>query len=370
MQLLQKRLEHCKSQDLTRKLSLPIGIDFSSNDYLGFAQDNSLRERFINRLQEVSVGASGSRLLRGNSELYEETEHLLAAFVQREAALLFPSGYAANLGLLSALLHEDDLVFSDAFNHASIIDGIRLSKAQKIIFAHQNYDFLEQQLKTHQSNKNLKVIVTESLFSMEGTQADLKKLATLAQQFNALLIVDEAHSTGLWGKSLVATLGLTDQVFATIHTAGKSLGASGAWVAGSHTLRQYLIHFARSFIFSTAPLPALPLLLQEVIKFYEMVGAQRATTVLQRAQQLRHLMPDSIAKNDSPIISLVVGENQRALKISQFLQHKDWDVRAIRPPTVPANTARLRITVKWVNSEQQLFNLAQDIHTVLSRDFL
>lgn len=362
MQQLQERLAHHKSKGLMRDLLVPSGVDFSSNDYLGFAHDKVLRERFIHRLKETPVGASGSRLLRGNLQLYEETEQLLANFVGREAALLFPSGYAANLGLLSALLQPGDLVFSDALNHASIIDGIRLSHAEKIIFPHGDYVFLENQLADKNQHKGLKVIVTESLFSMEGTQADLRKLAALATQFNALLIVDEAHSTGLWGKSLVATLGLTTEVFATTHTAGKSLGASGAWVAGSCTLREYLIQFARSFMFSTAPIPAMALLLQESMRFYDEVGKERANTVLARAQQLRSLLSfHGVAKNDSPIISIFIGENKRALEISRFLQDKSWDVRAIRPPTVPIHTDRLRVTVKWGNSEEQLLGLARDL---------
>ena len=360
---LQHRMALHQSQGLARCLRAPCGVDFSSNDYLGFAQDSLLRERFIGRLEQVAVGAAGSRLLRGNLALHEETERLLAAFSSRETALLFPSGYMANIGLLSALLRPEDLVFSDALNHASIIDGIQLSKARKIIFPHRDYSFLAEQLKLHQAQKCLKVIVSESVFSMEGTQADLLQLAALADQYQALLIVDEAHSTGIWGKSLVATLGLTEQVFASTHTAGKALGAAGAWVAGNHLLRDYLIHFARSFIFTTAPLPALALLLQEAIKRYNEIGVTRALEVKKRAQYLRSLLSLTSEKNshDTPIIAVGIGDNCRAINISTFLFERGWDIRAIRPPTVPKGTARLRITVKWVNSEKQLQQLAADL---------
>lgn len=360
---LQQRLSNYKSQGLARTLRLPSGIDFSSNDYLGFAQEQLLRERFIARLQQTAVGAAGSRLLRGNLALHEETEHLLAAFSNREAALLFPSGYMANVGLLSAILHPEDLVFSDALNHASIIDGIQLSKARKIIFPHRDYAYLEEQLQRQQAPTCLKVIVTESVFSMEGTKADLLQLARLADQYQALLIVDEAHSTGIWGKSLVATLGLTEQVFASTHTAGKALGAAGAWVASSHFTRDYLVHFARSFIFTTAPLPALALLLQEAIKLYDEIGEKRAVAIQKRARYLRELLSIVAEKNadDAPIICVRIDDNQRATYISEFLSQRGFDIRAIRPPTVPAGTARLRITVKWLNSDIELQQLATDL---------
>jgi 8-amino-7-oxononanoate synthase len=360
MQLLQQRIHAMHSQGLTRRLVQPNGIDVSSNDYLGFAQDTTLRERYIARLQQAPVGAAAARLLRGNLALYEETEQLLAEFVGRETALLFSSGYSANVGLLSALLHTGDVVFSDANNHASIIDGIRLSRAQKIIFPHRDYVTLEQQLQQHQKHAGLKIIVTESVFSMNGNKADLSYLAELAQRFNALFIVDEAHSTGLWGSSLVATLGLTEQVFATVHCGGKALGASGAWIAGNQLLRDYLLHFARSFIFSTAPLPALPLLLQEACKFHNAVGHERAEIVKQRARQFRHWL--SLDAGDSPIIAIIMGDSQRALQISEQLQHKSWDVRAVRPPTVSAAAAGLRITVKWCNSDEELLRLARDLN--------
>jgi len=360
MQLLENRLQQHKSQGLQRTLKLPQNIDFSSNDYLGFAQDPLLQKRFISRLQGSNlVGAMGSRLLRGNLPLYEDTERLLAKFVGREAALLFPSGYTANLALLSTILRQGDLVFSDELNHASLIDGIQLSKAEKIIFPHCDYTFLENQLKLNSHCQNLKVIVSESVFSMEGSKANLPKLAELAERYQALLIVDEAHSTGLWGQSLIRTLGLTEKVFASTHAAGKALGASGGWIAGNSMLREYLINFARGFIYSTAPLPALPLLLQETINFYAEVGQQRATIIKNKAKKLRTLL--ALEPNDTPIISLLIGDNQRALEISEYLQAKSWDIRAIRPPTVPQGTARLRITVKWANTDEQLEQLALDI---------
>lgn len=364
MKLLQQRLQQHEDSGLKRELSQPQSIDFCSNDYLGFAQDLELKARFVRRLTDFNaVGSSGSRLLRGNLSIHEETEQLLAMFSGREAALLFSSGYLANLAIMQALLRSGDRVFSDALNHASMIDGIRLTAAQKIIFPHRDYDFLEQKLKENKNFHGLTLIFSESLFSMEGDLADLNHLAALSERYGALLIIDEAHSTGLWGNSLVHTLGLKNQVFATIHPAGKALGASGAWIAGSDLLKRSLINFARSFIFSTAPLPALSLLLQEAIYFYEEVGEKRSAVVRQRAAQVRQCLalPNDKSHDESPIIAVPMGSNQRALTIAHELQKLGWDIRAIRPPTVPENTARLRITVKWQNTETQIKQLLADL---------
>ncbi len=364
MHILQERLDAYKAKGLTRTLISPQGIDLSSNDYLGFSQENFFQ---INDLPSFLQGAGASRLLRGHLPLFAETENKLAEFVHREAALLFSSGYAANVGLFSGLLRETDTIFSDTLNHASIIDGIRLSKAKRIIYPHLGYDFLEAELQKTKDCSGLRVIVTESLFSMEGTVANLPHLVALAEKYDALLIVDEAHSTGLWGNCLVAHLGLTDRVFATVHTAGKTLGAAGAWVAGSKVLRDYLIHFARSFIYSTAPLPLSAHLLQAALGFYQQVGAERAEKVRTRARWFRELIGipgNGTLFDESPIISIPVGDSAQALQISHQLQALGWDVRAIRPPTVPEGTARLRLTVKWSNDEAQLLRFASDLHAI------
>lgn len=360
--ILQQRLHEINNNGLTRDLLPVTGIDFCSNDYLGFSQDEVLRENFLQRLEHFPVGSAGSRLLRGNLSLYEETEKLLADFVKRETALLFPSGYQANLALLSSLLNEGDWVFSDEFNHASIIDGIRLTKANRIVFPHCDYQYLEDQLKIQHAKSGLKVIVSESLFSMEGTLANLTDLAYLAEKYDALLIVDEAHSTGMFGASLVASLGFTEKVFATTHTGGKSLGAGGAWIAGNTILKKYLVNIARPFLFTTAPISALALLLQEATKHYQQVGSERAATIFTRVSKIRQLLSPFICDAVSgPIVPIIIGENFATSKMATALQQRAWDVRAIRPPTVPLGTARLRLTIKWNNSERQIEELAQDI---------
>jgi 8-amino-7-oxononanoate synthase len=365
---LQERLANFQSKGLTRNLVHPRGIDLSSSDYLGFAQDPELKKRYLARLQNYQqIGSGASRLLRGNLDLFTQTEKIVADFVGREASLLFSTGYAANVGLLSALLKKSDHVFSDELNHASIIDGISLSKANKTIFPHRDYAVLEQALEKTEYENNLKIIISESMFSMEGTHANLEKLVELSKKYKALLLIDEAHAVGLYGAGLVATQNLNEDVFATVHAAGKALGASGAWVSGSKFLKDYLTHFARSFIFSTAPIPAVPILLQEAIKYYQEVGGQRAEIVKQRAMQLREKISiETLGEQDCPIVPIMIGDNHRAISVAEKLQARGWDVRAIRPPTVPPGTARLRVTVKWCNTEDDLNNWIAELHSALN----
>ncbi|MDF3055412.1 MAG: hypothetical protein K0Q74_1319 [Gammaproteobacteria bacterium] len=366
--LLQERLALFQSKGLTRTLSAPSGEDLSSSDYLGFSIDPILKERYLARLQAMpTIGTGASRLLRGNLPLFTETESLLSAFAGRGSSLLFSTGYAANVGLLSAVLRKGDHVFSDALNHASIIDGITLSKANKTIFPHRDYNALAKALEMTKSEDHVKVIVTESIFSMEGTQADLMKLVELSKQYQALLIVDEAHAVGVYGAGLVATQHLNSDVFATVHAAGKALGAAGAWVSGDAFLINYLAHFARSFIFSTAPIPALPLLLQESIRYYQEVGESRANAIRQRARMFREkLSAETLGVVDSPIVPIVIGDNEKAMVVAASLQSVGWDVKAIRPPTVPEGTARLRLTIKWNNSDEMLMRLVADLNAILN----
>jgi 8-amino-7-oxononanoate synthase len=379
-EVLQERLNRQTAQSRKRTLRNREGVDLSSNDYLGFSQDPVLAERILMRLQTLPIGSTGSRLLRGNLEVHEETENLLADFSSREAALLFPSGYQANLGLISAILGPGDQVFSDEFNHASLIDGIRLSRAEKFIYGHNNVEALRKILEnpSHQNTKSgLKVIITESLFSMDGDHAPLLELVSLAREHNALLLVDESHATGLWGSGnsstlghsieenlrrgggLVQSLGLSNQVFATVHTGGKSMGCGGAWIACDAALKDYLVNFSRPFIFSTAPSPSVAVSLAESCKYWFDVGPKRAqkvhdfaSTLRRRLLGLQDNLPNqlSVPPGSGPIIPIILKDNSRALAASQLLQNAGYDVRAIRPPTVPEGTARLRITANYLSS--------------------
>jgi 8-amino-7-oxononanoate synthase len=350
---LLKKLEQRQQQNALRSLRLPGRlIDFCSNDYLGLATSN-----FKPQTSNLPSGAAGSRLLAGNYELIETAERELAAFHQSEAALIFNSGYDANLGLLSSVPQRGDTVLYDYLSHASLRDGIRLSFAQSHSFAHNNINELEQQLQHAKGNL---FVVTESVFSMDGDFCPLQEMVALCKKYNAHLIVDEAHATGVTGErgeGLVQMLGLQQDCFARIHTFGKACGAHGAVVLGSPTLRSYLINFARSFIYSTA-LP--PLTVQHIRKSY----AQFPLMQKERAH-LRHLiaifqsafLPFQKLVSQTPIQGVVIPGNDAARAAAAHLQQEGFDVRPILYPTVPAGAERLRIVLHSFNTEEELNGL-------------
>ena len=258
-------------------MRLPQGLDLVSNDYLGFAEHPYIKERMAAALAGLPSGSGGSRLLRGHHEIFERLEARLARFSGSEAALLFGSGYAANIGLLQAIVSPGDLIVSDELNHASLIDGIRLTKARTVVYAHQNLAALEAALQSPRTGHA--VVITESLFSMDGDLTPLKEIAEIADRQNAVLVVDEAHATGLYGargSGRVEELGLRHRVLATVHTGGKALGSGGAWVAASRTLRDVLVNRARTFIFSTAPVPVLAAAIDAGLDLLEREPARRA----------------------------------------------------------------------------------------------
>lgn len=360
MHILTERLAQLAKTGLTRQLTLNAGIDLSSNDYLGFANDPVLKNKIQTALAVLPNGSTGSRLLSGNCEYFSTVEDELANWTNRESSLVFASGYQANLALLSSLLTVDDQVFSDALNHASLIDGIRLTKATKHIYSHRDLNMLEDFLRKNKS-QNLKIIVTESLFSMDGTLAPLTELLQLAERYAAYLIVDEAHSTGIWQNCLTAQLSHSEHVLASIHCGGKALGVSGAWISCSAVMKEYLINFGRPAIFSTAPIPALFASLREAILYHQRVGNERAQIVLQRSEKFRSIVNNSNKNESGPIIPITLGSTDHAIECANYLNQCGWNVRAIRPPTVPENTARLRVTVKWSNTEEQLEKFGKDL---------
>ncbi|MBY0470153.1 8-amino-7-oxononanoate synthase [bacterium] len=338
----EKIIRELEAASQHRSLKPRSGVDFSSNDYLGFSEDKILRQRILARLENLPTGSTGSRLLRGENEVYSQAEATLARFSAREAAIIFPSGYQANLGLLSGLVGPNDVVFSDQFNHASIIDGIRLSRAQKKVYPHCDLGQLEELLRTTSSN-GLKLIVTESIFSMDGDRAPLSDLADLAEKYEAGLVVDEAHATGLYGSGLVQELLLTDRVLATQHTGGKALGVGGAWIACSAALKDYLVNFSRPLIFSTAPIPALAVSLEESVLHLSSAGPEQIEALWRHCSLLSASL--NLRQIRGPIFPYILGDNASALRMSQKLIAAGLDVRAIRPPTVPEGTARLRMTI-------------------------
>jgi len=359
----EQELDALDAQGQRRRLRLPQGIDLVSNDYLGLAGDARLIERMRAALGRLGAGAGGSRLLRGHHGYFDATETRLAAFGGSETALLFSSGYMANLGLLSTIMTRDDLVLSDALNHASLIDGVRMSGARKHVYAHLDLNAVERVLRTPRPKRTF--IVTESVFSMDGDLAPLRELADLAEAHGALLIVDEAHATGLYGirgSGRVEELGLRERVLATVHTGGKALGSGGAWVCGSRVLCDTLLNRARSFIFSTAPLPVLTAALDTALEIVQAEPDRRAD-VHRKADLLRVTLRAGgvdCGASASPIVPVLVGRNDAAVDLQRRLLEAGFDARAIRPPTVPAGTARLRVTVRYPVSDEDLQRFAQE----------
>ena len=334
-----------------RTLENPAGINLYSNDYLGLARDSRLKQAVLEAIAATdSVASTGSRLLSGNSREWESLEEEFARFAGAEAALYFGSGYAANVGLTSAVAGRGGLIFSDALNHASLIDGIRLCGAAKVIYPHADLRFLEVALREHRDHGGEKFIVTESVFSMEGDVAPIARLADLADAYGAELIVDEAHAVGVHGpqgRGICALLGLERRVFATIHTCGKALASAGAMVCGSNALREYLINRARTFIFSTAMPPYLAGQIHAALELARVADEKRAH-LRSISDALRAELAAAglnCGASTTQIIPVYLGGNEAALKVADQLQRAGFAVRAIRPPTVPVGTSRLRLSL-------------------------
>src|SRR5581483_1444404 len=341
-----QRLEDLRQKAQLRELAEVGGVNLYSNDYLGLATDPRLKLAVIEAVaQTTRVGSTGSRLLSGHAQVWDDLDEEFSAFAGTPASLYFNSGYDANTGLLSAVLTKDDIVFSDGLNHASLIDGLRLSGARKVIYPHCDLDALEDGLKKNHAASGQRVIVTESIFSMDGNRAPLSEIVNLAKRHGAEVIVDEAHATGTQGdagKGVVAGLGLQDDVLAIVHTCGKALAGMGAFVCGSKALKHYLINHARTFIFSTAVPPYLAYQVRAALRLAIGMDAERAhlSLIADRLRtKLQKLDLDTRASS-SQIVPLMCGENEAALELAEHLQKNGFAVRAIRPPTVPSGTAR------------------------------
>jgi 8-amino-7-oxononanoate synthase len=363
---LSRELTELDRDSQLRSLDTPHALDFSSNDYLGLASDTRIKQAVAAALAPSEMAAStGSRLLSGNSERWMALESDFARFAGTEAALYFTSGYLANVGMLASLLAPGDTVFSDSANHASLIDGMRLSKARRVVFPHLDLEFLEKALRAVPADGG-KFIVVESIFSMEGDFAPLAELSCLAERYDAELIVDEAHAVGVFGpqgRGLVAAAGLSGRVLATIFTCGKALAASGAFVCGSEPLRNYLINRARTFIFSTALPPYFSAHVRAGFELASRADAARARVIglanFLRAELRRQGL--DVPAGTSPIVPVILGENERAMRVAQRLRAAGFGVRAIRPPTVPQGTARLRLSITARHTDGVLSELAAEI---------
>lgn len=369
---LQNKLDKRASENSLRVLTKKsVLVDFSSNDYLGFAQSMDIYEQAhaTIMLLETSVnGSTGSRLISGSDELHDILEVYLKNIHQSESALIFNSGYDANLGLFSSLLQRNDTVFFDQFSHASIRDGIGLSPAKSVAFQHNNTSHLEQKLIKHaeSNNDNEIYVVTESVFSMDGDSPDLIKLCQICEKYKAKLIVDEAHAIGVHGYGLIQKHDLIDSVFARVITFGKALGCHGAVVLGSENLRDYLINFARSFIYTTALSPhSIATILQAYKKLALYSADPLQDNISCFTQTYKQLgLDDYFIKSESAIHCCIISENSQVKSIANILQDK-YDVKAILAPTVPAGQERLRFCLHSFNTTTQIKHVLELLKTCL-----
>lgn len=340
-------------------------IDFCSNDYLGLAKSPSEDMGFLS--EHPSWGATGSRLISGHSIVAAKLEQFLAQFHQAEAALVYTSGYQANLGLLSCLTTRHDTLLYDQLIHASLREGIQLAPGQAFNFRHNDLEDLRDKLERANGRK---LVIVESIYSMDGDAAPLQEIAHICKSLGAELLVDEAHATGVFGnkgQGLVQALGLADQIWARVHTFGKALGAHGAVVVGSAVLREFLINFSRSFIYTTA-LPD-PLLARIHWAYKEMASGQQMLRLLERISQFKKTLNPAVAKHfipsDSPIQCVLVPGNASAKQMASELQAAGFDIRAILSPTVPKGRERLRICLHSFNTATQIQELTTLINKII-----
>lgn len=366
---LQSALCGLETRGELRALTDLAGINLCSNDYLGLSRDPRFKSAVAASVAgTMEMASTGSRLLSGNSREWEAIEEEFAKFASTEASLYFSSGYSANIGLLSAILRPEDIAFSDSLNHASLIDGIRLSGARREIYPHADLEILETMLRVNEKTRTRKVIVTESVFSMDGDRAPLVELVELAERYGAELIVDEAHATGVHGqegRGLVAAHGLTDRVLAVVHTCGKALASMGAFVCSSEVLKQFLVNCARTFLFSTAMPPYFAGQIRAALRLAMAARAERTSLLgnsVWFAASLRAAGLDT-GSSSSQIIPVMLGDNRAALYIAERLRQEGFGVRAIRPPSVPANGARLRLSLTARISREDLERLRDSLVT-------
>lgn len=372
--LFKEKLRELKNKEQLRSLTaLPQNrsqfkfnkkkyLNFSANDYLNLANDRRLKKAAKAALNKWGCGATGSRLMSGNLPLHEELENALAAFLGYESALLFGSGFLTNLGVISALAGKTTEIFFDRLNHASIIDGVRLSGAKWQRFKHNDTAELEKLLKT--SNAKEKFIIIDSLFSMDGDLASLKIIAKLAKKYRAFLIVDEAHAIGIMGqqgRGLCHLMKIKPDIITS--TLSKTFGAYGGFVCCSQTIKKWLINSARPFIFSTALPPAV---IGSSLKALQIIEQETGLgkKLLANAKYFYQLLKEAglnLLPFESQIIPIIIGSNKQTVKIAEQLWQKGVYVKAIRPPTVPAGTARLRFSVTLGHTKKDLTIAAHKI---------
>jgi glycine C-acetyltransferase len=333
-------------------------LNFSSNNYLGLANHPELKKAAQEAIERYGCGSGASRLISGDMALFEELEEKIARLKSAEAALVFNSGYQANTGIIPALAGEGDAIFSDALNHASIIDGCRLSRAETVVYPHCDISFLEQAL-TNAPARGRKLIVTETIFSMDGDEAPLAAIVELGERYGAMIMIDEAHATGVFGPNgagVAAQYGLAERIAVQMGTLGKALGGFGAYIACGRPLREFLVNRCRSFIFTTAlPPPVLAAASAAVDLLYN--DPQRRLALWHNIRALREglrALGFSIGASESQILPLVIGDAAKCMAFSERLLEKGVFVQGIRPPTVPEGTSRLRVTAMATHTHEHL----------------
>jgi len=345
-------------------------VNFSSNDYLGL----SVHPNIIGKAREAiltGTGSASSRLMTGTTSLHHKLEERVAEFKKKPAGLIFNSGYQANVGIISALLGKGDVVFSDRLNHASIVDGIRLSGAKLFRFRHNNAAHLKELLEKERHNYKSSLIVTETVFSMDGDTSPLKEIADLKEKYDSVLMVDEAHATGIFGENgtgISEREDVTNRVDVIMGTFSKALGSFGAYAAMSEELKKYLVNICRSFIYSTALPPAVIAANLAALKIVK-TEPYRRIKLLENADYLRkRLISEGFRiKGNSQIIPLIVGENSFAVSMSEFLKRKGYWATAVRPPTVPNGEARIRLSLCFNHEREEIDKFIGSVKSWIKR---
>ena len=368
---LSSKLDLRSQNNALRKLSLGNNlIDFSSNDYIGFSKSETIFNQTHQYLIENKIiqnGATGSRLISGNHKVYQEAENYIAQFHQSESALIFNSGYDANVGFFSSVPQKGDLILYDELCHASIRDGIIMSNAKAYKFKHNDFEDLEKLIERCQIERSIDAlvnevfIVTETVFSMDGDYPNMEELVAISEKYGCCLVVDEAHALGVFGErgeGLIQMLGLQDQVFARIMTFGKGLGCHGASIVGSQELKDYLINFARSFIYTTGLSPHS---VATILVAYQHLESEK-TAIQKLRENIIHFNQEKnilglkpmFVRSKSAIQSAIIPGNQNVKSIATQLQEKEFDVKAILSPTVPEGQERLRFCIHSYNTKEEI----------------
>jgi len=371
-EILSKKIQEIKQKNRyrTRQILNENVINFSSNDYLSLKDNPITKQKLIHNIDKLSLGSGASVLVSGYHLIQKELEKFISEFKQTEDCIVVGSGYMANVGLIQAISNEEDIIFSDELNHASIIDGIRISKAKKVIYKHCDVEDLEEKLKKYHT-KGKKIIITDGVFSMEGDIAPLDKIIELSKKYHAVVIVDDAHATAIIGEEGRGSLNyfnlLPDSNIIQMGTLSKAVGSYGAFICGSRILIDYLVNTMRSVIFTTGLSPVQNFITLENFKILAKENFRRRE-VLEKSKYLASSLKNKgidVKFFDTPIISLIVGEEEKALKLRDRLLEKGFFVQAIRPPTVPEGTSRLRITINYNHSYEDIERLCEALDELM-----